>query len=663
MVDDGDTAAAIKSTKNRIRVFESYGWRDAADIAARLKSSLDQKGYTVWIDREHMKVDEEHFAPEIEEALQESEIVVALLSPHSVRGVAHEERETSKCYNEIRIADKLRRPIVPVMVQEFNGAPPFLLIIYRMIDWLQWQEPGGYQRGVDEIVRTIERKLAGDKDFDSAIVSQVTNFATELATARGNFTGRSWLFERIGRWLEKGRPCFRIEGASGSGKTAIAAELVRRNPDGRVVAYHFCSAASGTLEPIGFVHSISGMLASSIPEYGKRRRAGDFADELAGSDPARMLAQGVLEPLSEIRMNGHFTIVVDALDEAIASGQAALSIPELLGQALAFGKFPPWLKLLVTTRPHGRIEKLFGGAETCVLGESIEDQRADLRAYIELQLAEPALAAIIAEGERERAARLIEDRAQTSFQYASVVLSEIRLGQMTLAEVDQLRPELKGLYYNRANQRFPDGSGYDKARLALGVLLAAREPLPRHLLAILSGLDEMTDLRRTMDSLSCFIDADSGEGGNRSYRIAHASIRDWLLSDASDPFTVDAAPSRERLLAHCLAWRTNHEPYAMKHVIGHLLEVRRSKDALQMVADGLFAEREARLNKPALDIDDSRSLTLALIGEGEKEGILKLARTENIGQRDGVASGLQSARAKDDEFVGSVVSALLKLKP
>jgi len=649
--------------ERRVRIFESYGWRDAADVAQRLKDSLGRKQYDVWIDREHMASDEEHFAPVIEDALRESEIVVALLSPHSVRGVTDEEKETSKCYNEIRVADKLQRPIVPVMVQEFKGAPPFLIITYRLIDWLDWKQSDAYERGVEEIVRTIDGIVAGDKNFDPDIAYQVTKFPAELRTAQENFTGRSWLFERLDRWLETGGPCFRIEGMSGSGKTAIAAELVRRNPGGRIVAYHFCSAISGTLEPIRFVRSIASMLASGIHEYGRKLKVGGFGAELAGNDPQTMLSQGVLEPLCEIRMDGHFYIVVDALDEAIGAAGAPLSIPQLLGRAMAYNKFPPWLKLLVTTRPHGRIEKLFGGAETCVLGESIEDQRADLKAYVERRLGEPALAAAIGAGERERAARLIEERSGGSFQYASVVLNELGRGQMALADVGKLRQGLAGLYYNRADERFPDGAGYESARIALGVLLAAREPLPRHLLAMLSGLDENKELRPTLDMLSCFIDADAGEGERRSYRIAHTSIRDWLLSDGAEPFGVDAGPSRERLLAHCLQWRVNHEAYALRHVIGHLLEAGRAADAVRAVEDGLFAERQARLNEPRLDADDSRSLTLALIGAREQGGIVKLARTENIAQRDGVAAGLQSAEAKDGDFVGQVVGALLKLKP
>ena len=69
----------------RAAIFESYGRGDATDAAEQIKLSLQQEGYDVWIDREHLAQDEKDFWHPIEAALKGSQVVVALLSPHSRR--------------------------------------------------------------------------------------------------------------------------------------------------------------------------------------------------------------------------------------------------------------------------------------------------------------------------------------------------------------------------------------------------------------------------------------------------------------------------------------------------------------------------------------------------------------------------------------------------
>ena len=64
-----------------------------------------------------------------------------------------------------------------------------------------------------------------------------------------------------------------------------------------------------------------------------------------------------------------------------------------------------------------------------------------------------------------------------------------------------------------------------------------------------------------------------------------------------------------------------------------------------------------------MEVEDSRNLTLALIAARDKRGILQLARTERIGQRDGVAAALQSTGPDELDFVDEVVASLLALKP
>jgi hypothetical protein len=659
----GENAEAGSGSRPVVRIFQSYGWHDATRVSERLKASLAEAGYEVWLDREQLRQDDKHFGLALQEAIDNSEVVVALLSPHSVRLGTGEDRRVSICYNELLTAEHLQRPIVPVRVQKFPGGPPFLIIKYRRIDWLDWDDPDAYRKGVGDIVGTIERVRKGDRNLDRDIDYQASNFTAELETARDDFVGRDWLFSRLDAWLAADKRCFLIEGATGSGKTALAAELVRRNPGGRILAYHFCTTVPVTRDAMAFVRSLAGMLAAGIDAYGELLWNSKLAAWLSASDPLTMLREGVLAPLGEQRMDTTYYIVVDALDEALGTGDdsAELSLPQLL--SVTIDKFPSWLKLLVTTRPHARIQRLFSTAETCGLGGTVGDQRMDLRAYIEHGLGDEALRDAVGgdPAARERALARIEERSAGSFQYAGSILDALRRREIGLAELDRLPRSLEEFYYNRADLRFRKSASFRVPRLVLTLLVAAREPLTLRQLALFAGLDIDGDVLPAIDALTGFVSPELGAGED-VYRLAHASVTDWLLSSRAGQFMIDPQPGRERILAHCREWRTHDEPYALKHAISHLLEEGQLAEARQAVAQGLFTDRLGRLKEPRLDAEDSRNLTLALVGARDKAGILALARTENTWQRDGVAAGLQSTPPSDAGFLDEVVAALLALK-
>ena len=425
-----------------VRIFESYGWKDASDIAGRLRDSLQQAGYEVWIDREHLRADDKHFSIALEQAVADSEVVIALLSPHSVRGLGAHDDRASICYNEIRLAEELARPIVPVRVQRFTGAAPLLIIKYRILDWLDWQDPDRYQNGLAEVLAAVEAAEARELMLDRDISLQTSNFASQLRTAADDFTGRDWLFDGLAQWLDSAQRCLRLEGVTGTGKTAVVAELVRRNPGGRLLAFHFCTPLQ--LGAVGFVRSLAGMLAASIDEYADLLNSGRLAHQLNSSDPSTMLLDGVLEPLRMVPVDGRYFIAVDALDEAIGA-DAQMSIPVLLAHHV--DDFPPWLKLMITCRPQQRVQGLFGTAEVWSLDDDTA-QRADLSSYLQRRLVDPEV--------KQR----IEDRAAGNFQYASTVLDALAAGEIDAAELDALPRRLEVFYYRRAVQRFPTAAAY-----------------------------------------------------------------------------------------------------------------------------------------------------------------------------------------------------------
>src|SRR5206468_10535609 len=87
-------------------IFLSYAWSDGTDIAMRLRAELTTRGYQIWRDREQILAGE-NFTEKICAGIRESRLMVALMTPSSVRlasDAANKTNTDSVCLNEIQEA-------------------------------------------------------------------------------------------------------------------------------------------------------------------------------------------------------------------------------------------------------------------------------------------------------------------------------------------------------------------------------------------------------------------------------------------------------------------------------------------------------------------------------------------------------------------------------
>ncbi len=122
----------------------------------------------------------------------------------------------------------------------------------------------------------------------------IWDFGAYMAHKGKDFVGRDWLFRDIGDWLAKPAPrALLIRADFGVGKSAILSELIKRNPGGAVVGWHFCQHdTQDTLAPATFVRSLASQLAAALPAYRTLVEAEPaLQDKLdrAGDDPASAL--------------------------------------------------------------------------------------------------------------------------------------------------------------------------------------------------------------------------------------------------------------------------------------------------------------------------------------------------------------------------------------
>jgi hypothetical protein len=648
-----------EQTKPKALIFQSYGWVDAGEVAQKLVILLREAGYEVWLDKERIREQtrpEDMFPEAIKRGIEEADVVLVLMSPHSVRlpgDASNPDNAASVCLNEIILAHGDRKPIVPVVVVPCE--PPFLINIIKRIDLSKrTQDEATLRDGVHEILDAIE---AARQRGSSIYIPQLErlhpiDFRNELLRGAGQFTGRRWLFDRCSAWLGSPNKCLLIEGDAGSGKSAIVSELIRRDPDGRMLAYHFCRADQlTTIQPSEFVRSLAAMIGARIDAYGTELNGDELRTRLMGeacaADPLTALLGSIVNPLSALPDIGLRYILVDALDEGLQARSAhhAISIPQLLARALP--DFPPWLKLIATTRHDDRIATLFQDAEIVRLSTDDPLQRADVAAFLDKHF--PAAA-------DKAASRAAIDRSAGNFLYAQQVADAVDRGAIGLADIDALPRGLGALFGRTFYQHFPDAGSYAHAARMLGVILAAREPLTQNGIADASGLDLHEAVRPVLEALTGYVVARPGPDIEPAYTLFHKSLADWLVDPAAGLYRIDGAKGRQRLLDWCRTWRTATDPYPLRHLIAHLLDAGMPDEALGAVRDGLFAKREGRVVRA--DLEDTMALTLAFIDRGDAKAVRALADSGSPWQRDGAAAALIAAPAKADALVRTVATEL-----
>src|SRR5262249_43127495 len=245
------------------------------------------------------------------------------------------------------------KPVVPVMA--IPCEPPFCIYRLDYIDLCGWQEgEDRYRLGLGRLLEAIDAALRGEvhyRSWDHQL--RPWGFSAFLNEKRQHFCGREWLFAEIESWrLTSQERALLIVGDPGTGKSAIVAELVYRNPGGQVLASHCCQAdTKETLQPARFVRNIAAMIASQMPESAAGLSDPAVEEALSEAscarDPASAFEAGVLAPLEALPAppGGVRYLLVDALDESLAAGEGAArtTIVDVLASRLA--RLPAWLRL------------------------------------------------------------------------------------------------------------------------------------------------------------------------------------------------------------------------------------------------------------------------------------------------------------------------------
>lgn len=600
-------------------VFISYGRRDSSQLAARIAEDLRKSGYQVWIDTSAIRPGES-WQHEITAGLKSSRLVVALLSPHSVRsrddGTAGEGPD-SVCLSEIALAlfGNPRKPVIPVM--GLPCEPPLSIYHFDYIDLTHWSESESlYRAGIERLLTYLGEMLADrpPRYRNWFHFLQPWDFAAFLHEKRKGFTGREWLFKEIDEWRSKatGSRFLLITGDPGIGKSAIVAHLVHHNASGQVVAYHCCQADTrATLEPWRFVRSIAAMLASRFVDYARQVDSPAIreilGEEKCRQDPGSALERGILAPLAGISppSDGVRYLLIDALDESLAGNISGNIVDMLASRA---DRFPDWLRIVATTRKEPAVLRRFKGKPTREIQADDPSNIEDLRRYIHDIMASPEFSSLVreniansadGEGLHEIASALAE-KSCGNFLYVKQALSglsealrEKRLASLSIGDILAMPQGLAGMYEQFFHAKFGNNMVlFSQVRGLLEVVCAAKEPLCARDLAPASGFLSNADFAEAWRMVAQFLPERVNPGKDSVYRPFHKSLVDWLTSTTTmmdSEFGVEVMKGHQRLAeAGWNRYLTSPEsmgPYFLRYLPHHLSKVQAAERLSPLLAD------------------------------------------------------------------------------
>ncbi len=366
-------------------------------------------------------------------------------------------------------------------------------------------------------------KRSGEEPAPPAeLRSQILPFEDLIQDKTSCFVGREFVFEAIAAFTARNpRGYFHLTGDPGIGKTALAAQLVKRFG----YIHHFNILGESHTNRAEF------FLASVCSQLILRYHLPHGALPPEATRDSGFL-KGLLAEVSGQLGDGEKAIlVVDALDEVVwqakESGANLLHLPVTL---------PEGVYVLLTSRRDHRLPLRFDCEhEIFPLDHGSPQNRADVEAYVAGFLPRPGIRTYRQQQgltEADFVAHLVA-KSEGNFMYLRHVLLEIEQGTYRDRNLDQIPTGLANYYedhWKRIKARDPD-TWFERQVPVLAALTSVDQPVSIELLCGVLGRADRTRVAAMLEDWQQFLHVVPpcpATGAPRLYRIYHGTFHDFI---------------------------------------------------------------------------------------------------------------------------------------
>jgi len=349
----------------------------------------------------------------------------------------------------------------------------------------------------------------------SRVTSRHISFVSLIADKTENFVGRDFVFKAIKDFINTNKSgYFLIEGEPGIGKTAILAELVKREG----YPHHFNVVLQNIRTPKQFLfNACAQLIARYNLDY-------EFIPDEAGNDSVFFVK--CLEEAANVQQNRPVVFVIDALDELDRTNPVPHVNPLYLPSALPDGVF-----LVLSSRVTTDLNLQVSNSKPLFLEPNSEGNLLDIQLYIRnFLLNSPQLQKRITAWKISEAdfINAFVEKSEGNFIYLHYVLPEIAEGRFLKGTVEELPQGLQA-YYNGHWQQMqiaePD-SFSDLYEPIVCLLAVVQEPVTVGQVHLWTKKDT-SRIQLAMDKWREFLKAQK-QDGEIKFRIYHVSFQEFL---------------------------------------------------------------------------------------------------------------------------------------
>ena len=387
----------------------------------------------------------------------------------------------------------------------------------------------GKQAPLDPFGRSLER-----------VKPQLKRRLGRIFESHQVFGGRAEELGRLDAFVVGPSGYMVVTGGSGSGKSALIANWVRRlEMRGTKVAYHFISLQHDTA---GHDETLLS-LVQQLSYWNSQPASGTSGAEVESS---------FIELITE--SNANVVVVIDALDEAkgwevgpqLFPARLAPNVHVVLSARKVAGK--DWIESLELQRP-GLLE--LGPLSQTGVEEVLRAANVPVWAF------------------DKNALGVLSDKADGDPFYLRVLIDDLLLGRIKTPEALATHPKGVDEYLRRWwNEIGKSEAMRQEVKDLLGYLLVAQGPISATELKDLSPDDSLSGftLDGALERVRRFIIGDA----ERGFSLSHWRFKDYLVrKELTD---TDQRPYRDRLADWCDQWRKNNGRYALSFAVTRRLD-------------------------------------------------------------------------------------------